>query len=173
MKKRRHHAPKRFKLRSTDPPEVELHKSVADFLDWCLLPPSVWTTFPAGWGKLPITTAARLKACGLKPGFPDIMVWRPDGRMCGVELKKPGEKPNLDQNSVHWRLKAIHVPVFVCCTLEEVNAALIAFNVPLRRFKYQGADHASQSDEGDEARGAQEPAQGTRTQTTDETVGEL
>ena len=150
---KRRHAPKRFRLRSTDPPEVEFHKTVADLLDWILLPPTVWTTFPAGWGQLPITTAARLKACGLKPGFPDIFVWRSDGRSVGLELKKVGKKPTEAQLLMHDRLSAVGVPVYVCQDVNEVITALRAFKVPLRKMAIDGVCHAQDHD-GEEARGA-------------------
>ena len=69
--------------------EIDLHRSVAELLDWCLLPPAVYTTFPAGWGKLPPKTVGRLKACGLKTGMPDILVFNA-GKTIGIELKRPG-----------------------------------------------------------------------------------
>ena len=45
--------------------EAQLHKSVAEFLDWVLLPPALWTTFPAGWGKLGKATAGQMEREGV------------------------------------------------------------------------------------------------------------
>src|SRR5215468_12790351 len=58
-------------------PEGALHRSVAELLDWCLIPPALYSTFPSGWGQLNKATAGTLKACGLKAGWPDIMVFSP------------------------------------------------------------------------------------------------
>jgi len=159
---RRRHAPKRFRLRSTDPPEVEFHKTVADLLDWILLPPTVWTTFPAGWGELPISTAARLKACGLKPGFPDILIWRHDGHSMGIELKKPGKKPTAEQHDVHVRLGVIHVPVYVCVDINEVIMALRNFGLPLRKMAIDGVDYGAKGHHSEEARGAAQSTQSAK-----------
>ena len=65
---------------------MDLHASVAGQLDWRLKRPAFYTTFPAGWGKLPGMVAGKLKACGLKAGMPDLLVWY-EGRTVGIELK--------------------------------------------------------------------------------------
>jgi VRR-NUC domain len=144
---KRYHAPKRFKLRATDPAEVEFHRSVAELLDWILLPPTVWTTFPAGWGDLPIATAGRLKGCGLKAGMPDILVWRHDGRSIGLELKKVGKSASAKQREMHARLLGVGVRVYICETLEEVLQALAIFEVPLRSMHLDGEANGDQNAE--------------------------
>ena len=55
--------------------EIDLHRTVAEMLDWAMLPPAMWTTVPGGWGYLPGATAGILKACGYKKGFPDILAF--------------------------------------------------------------------------------------------------
>jgi hypothetical protein len=111
--------------------EADLHKSVAALLDVVLLPPALWTTFPAGYGKLGKATAGHLRGVGLKAGMPDIMIFH-KGRCFGIELKVPGGKLSKDQFEMHELLAEAGVPVEVCYNLEDVVTALIGFNLPIR-----------------------------------------
>jgi hypothetical protein len=121
----------KFRLTAYEPTEFELQKSVADLLDWLLVPPAFYTAFPAGWGKLPPRIAGLLKACGLKRGMPDILVFDrhdfddPDlfcPKLVGIELKRPSKKYNTsnDQIVMHGKLKTVGIPVHVCWTLDQV-----------------------------------------------------
>jgi len=121
---------KPFKLSAYEPSEFELQKSVADLLDWLLAPPAFYTAFPAGWGKLPPATAGLLKACGLKRGFPDIIVFDRDRsitsyvkpKIVGIELKRPSKKTDTsdEQDAMHEKLLGIGIPVYVCWTADMV-----------------------------------------------------
>jgi hypothetical protein len=113
--------------------ESDLHKSVADLLDWVLVPPAFFTTFPAGWGKLTRRTAGRLNGAGLKPGMPDIFVFPGQGRIVGLELKAYGRGTSDVQDTMHAKLKAAGIPVHVCKSIADVIAALAKERVP---FKY-------------------------------------
>ena len=115
--------------------ELDLHKSVADFLDWMLLPPAMWTTFPAGWGKLGKAVAGKLKACGLKEGMPDILVFH-DRRTIGIELKT-GTKQSEAQAMMASKLKEAGVPVWVCKSIDEVYDILFNdYRIPMRPYFY-------------------------------------
>jgi hypothetical protein len=120
------------RVRSVRASEDELHRSVAEFLDWMLLPPTVWTTFPAGWGKLGKATAGRLKASGLKEGMPDILVFR--GVTIGIELKTEKGKQSPAQITMMPKLRAAGVSVHVCHSIDEVYEVLTTFRVPMRPF---------------------------------------
>jgi hypothetical protein len=135
---KRRQAPKRWRLRTTEPPELAFHGAVADLLDWILLTPAVWTTFPAGWGKLPPAIAGQLKRCGLKAGMPDILIFH-HGRTTGLELKVRNNTPTSKQRTMHAQLWAAGVPVYVCTSVEEVIAALRAADLPFRTLQIQGA----------------------------------
>lgn len=122
--------------------EDQLHRSVAEFLDIALLPPAVWTTFPAGWGKFGIKTAVRLKRSGLKAGMPDIFVFDRVGpvqatKVVGIELKKPGEQPTAAQQLMFARLRAIGVAIHVCESIDAVVRALSQERIGLRVMKWQ------------------------------------
>jgi hypothetical protein len=122
------------------PTESELHQAVAEFLDVALLPPAVYSTFPAGWGKLSTATAGRLKAAGLKPGLPDLFVFdrhnmianRTYPKVIGLELKAHGRKPSPAQQLMFPRLRALGIEIYVCECLEDVVEALERERVPLR-----------------------------------------
>lgn len=111
--------------------EQDLHASVAEFLDWALMAPALYTTFPAGWGALPKATAGRLKGCGLKKGMPDIFVFY-KSRAIGIELKTEGGKPSVTQQCMFHLLKEAGVPVHVCRSMEEVASILRDEGVPLK-----------------------------------------
>jgi hypothetical protein len=130
---KRFRPPKRpFRLRAPEPSEGEFHKSVAQWLDWMLMPPALYTTFPAGWGKMDKATAGRLRGSGLKPGFPDILVFH-GGRCVGIELKVGKNAESEEQLVMFPLLKAAGVNVYVCRSIDEVFAALRWENFPMRK----------------------------------------
>lgn len=114
------------------PTESQLHASVAELLDRVLIPPALFTTFPAGWGKLSKATAGRLYASGLKRGMPDIVVFIGRGRVIGLELKAYGRTLSEAQQVMHVKLAAAGVKVYTCKTLDDVLDALQHARVPMR-----------------------------------------
>ena len=115
--------------------EGELHLAVAKLLDVALLPPAVWTTFPAGWGRLPRATSGRLHASGLKAGFPDILVFH-NARCIGIELKTPQGRVSKEQEDMHKRLANAGVTVHICYSTEEVHDVLKREELPLRKLGF-------------------------------------
>lgn len=113
--------------------EQGLHAAVARFLDWCLLPPAVWTTFPAGWYRLDKAAAGRLKHVGLKPGMPDILIWH-GGHCYGVELKTAQGKLTMLQSDMHARLAKAGVKIIISRRLSDVIALLRDENIPFRKI---------------------------------------
>ena len=113
--------------------EANLHETVAEFLDWALMPPALYTTFPAGWGDLPKATAGRLNACGMKKGIPDILLFH-DGRTIGIELKIPGGKPSIAQQAMFHQLREAGVLVYICESVEDVAFTLRDSGIPMRRM---------------------------------------
>jgi len=126
-------------------PEDDLHEAVAHALDRLLLPPAMWTTFPAGAVPLPPQFAAKLSRLGLKRGWPDVLVLH--GRVFGVELKRHGGGLSrtrvvrtrsgavrvLDgQVDVFPRLVAAGMLIAVCRSVDDVLSALATWQIPLR-----------------------------------------
>lgn len=111
--------------------ESQLHATVAEWLDWFLLPPALYTTFPAGWYKLPKAAGARLYRCGLKAGIPDLLIFYP-GVCIGIELKPPGRTQSVVQREMAEKLTKAGVLVFVAHSPEEVMEILRTHKLPLR-----------------------------------------
>lgn len=127
------------RTRAVPPPkvsEVALHRAVAELLDWMLLPPAVWTTFPAGWGKMTPAMKGMLRGCGLKAGMPDVLVFY-DGRCIGIELKLPGRKQSCAQTDMTEKLRAAGVGVYVAHSPDEVLKILGEIGIPCRKGHLQ------------------------------------
>ncbi|HEX8829157.1 MAG TPA: VRR-NUC domain-containing protein [Xanthobacteraceae bacterium] len=123
--------------------ESDLHKSVATLLDWVLIPPTFFTTFPAGWGKLNKATAGRLYASGLKPGMPDIFIFA-EARVIenkkrpiviGIELKVGANSVSSAQRTMFAKLYAVGIRVYICRNIDDVIAALREAGIPHRANK--------------------------------------
>lgn len=138
-------------------PELELHRSVAEFMEWVVLPPALWTTFPAGWTSMRPGAAGRLKGCGLKAGMPDILVFY-NSFTIGIELKTPSRRPSRpspEQLDMHSQLQAAGVPVSVCRSIGEVERILRTYKIPLRKFSHGEIPYTTPK-----GCRSQEPAQG-------------
>jgi len=117
--------------------EADLHRSAADFLGWMVMPPAIWTTFPAGWGRLGKATAGSLNGCGLKAGMPDILVFY-ESTAVGIELKTDGGKVTSVQRRTHEELRKAGIPVVICRSLSDIEDALNSYRIPMRPHKWQG-----------------------------------
>ncbi len=111
-------------------PEDGFHMAVAQFLDLALPRDAAWTTVECG-GERPTREAERLKAKGVKPGWPDVqIVYR--GRLIVIELKAPGKTPSKIQKAMHEQLILAGALVYPAATrLEHVEGFLSAI-MPLR-----------------------------------------
>jgi VRR-NUC domain len=114
--------------------ESQLHKATADLLDWILLPPALWTTFPAGWGKLGKATAGRLHGAGLKAGFPDLFIFY-SGRVTGIELKTASGLVSKAQHKMFMRLYEAGVRVYICRNTDDVIGVLEQESLPHRKME--------------------------------------
>lgn len=65
-----------------------------------------------------------LKSAGLVPGFPDLMVFGPEGRFAMIEVKLEGERLTEKQVEVHAWLTEWGQKVAVCRSLEDVGETL-------------------------------------------------
>jgi hypothetical protein len=84
-------AGKRVRLRKPPfPKEISLHIDTARLLRQHCLPEWLWSHFASGELR-DIRTAAKLKAMGVKRGWPDFVCIAPDGRVHCLELKREGE----------------------------------------------------------------------------------
>ena len=107
--------------------EIELHMAVADVLRRFAKPDWRWSHFPAGEHR-DKRTAAKLKAMGTQPGWPDFMLFDPSGRLHALELKRQGEGLSEGQREFKdWC--AGRVPHSVSYSVDDALAVLDAWEV--------------------------------------------
>jgi len=115
-------------------PEQILHQQVAAYLRVALVSgPAVWTTFPAGGGGR--VRGAQLRASGLRAGWPDIQImWKERSRTAfvAIELKSKVGRLSPEQRECHDAIRLAGGLVYVCRSVLDVQAALVALNAPLR-----------------------------------------
>jgi hypothetical protein len=111
--------------------EHHLQAAVAEFLSFALPPhEAVFCSIPNG-GKRNKATAGKLKAEGLQPGAPDLLIlWK--GRAIGLELKTRGGRLSPQQMAFSMRWTNAGGVYAVARSLEEVADLLGAAGVPLR-----------------------------------------
>lgn len=81
---------RRRRVKIPAPKELVLHMAVADVLRRFARPDWRWSHFPSGELR-DKRTAGKLKAMGLQPGWPDLLLIDPVGVMHALELKRQGE----------------------------------------------------------------------------------
>ncbi len=109
-------------------PEQQLHKAVANYLRVALSPPAFFTTFPSGGGGK--ARGGQLKAMGLMPGMPDILVFWPDC-VAGIELKA-GSSVSPAQKAAHKAFNLVNVDIAICKSVDDVDLVLAFWGVPHR-----------------------------------------
>lgn len=114
--------------------EAQLHKAAADLLDTILLPPAIYSTFPSGWGKLATATAGRLRGCGLKAGFPDLIIIF-NGRVTGIELKTEDGALSKVQKAMFAKLGEAGMRIYICRNTDDVIGVLEQTSLPHRKVK--------------------------------------
>lgn len=120
-------------------PEHRLQMQVKQFLTYCLPLPGPdyveWTASAAGVRVSP-TVAVKMKASGVRRGWPDLQFLFPDGVTRYIEMKA-GAALSPEQRAFRDRC-APHGIFAVCRSVEEVDAALRGWGVKLRThpFKY-------------------------------------
>lgn len=111
--------------------EDQLHRSVAQYLALVLKPPTLWNTFPAGGGGK--ARGQRLKAMGLKPGWPDLIVLHPKGRLTmvlGLELKCGRNRQSAEQKAVAEQFAGLPLAhLAVCRSIDDVASELKAWEI--------------------------------------------
>ena len=114
-------------------PEETLQRQVAHFLDSHLAHGAVWFHPPNGGGRSKAEAGA-LKAQGVKPGIPDILIFC-NGTVVFIELKAPKGYPSPAQRDMHARLRAAGYQVGVARSLADFLALMAEFGVPLRHLR--------------------------------------
>lgn len=128
--------------------EDALQASVVQFLDRAL-PYTSWYTATAngawlgGDKRRRMIQASRLKRTGVKPGTPDLIICH-DGRFLAIELKMPGETLTDKQMVAEDQIAIAGGGFAVARSLEDVEARLRDWLVPLRASVHGSIEGASE-----------------------------
>lgn len=102
--------------------ETALHIAIADIprrfcrADW------LWWHTPNGEVRDP-RTAAKLKAMGVRPGVPDLVLLGPDGRLHCIEIKTHDGRLSDEQSQFREFCIARGIPFVVAYTIDDAIAA--------------------------------------------------
>lgn len=122
---------------SPAPKEFVLQIEVARLLDRYLADGWEYSHFPAGELRT-LKTAAKLKAAGTKPGWPDLILISPTGLFHGLELKRQGRgRLSESQQAFHRRAAERGWNVAVADRYEAALDVLAAWGA--LRIQIQGA----------------------------------
>lgn len=103
----------------TAPSEGQLHRAVVKWLEWQEQLGRLTFAHVPNEGRRSRITGARLKALGMRAGFPDLVLFGHFG--CGViELKSKDGK--VRPNQIEWAARFDHfeIPHAICRSLEDV-----------------------------------------------------
>jgi hypothetical protein len=110
--------------------EERFQRETALFFDFVLPTDAWWSHFPNG-GHRHMLVGASLKRQGTQAGAPDnLIIWQ--GKAHWVELKSRYGTLRASQQTTIPAIEAAGSPVAVARTLEDVEAALTAWGIPLR-----------------------------------------
>lgn len=109
--------------------ELELHKSIAGYLDAVLTNDAWWSTIGHGGGGK--TRGAILKGMGLKPGVPDILILS-NSTAFWIELKTETGRLSPSQIECHADLADAGFRVATCRSIDDVRNTLRGWNIPIR-----------------------------------------
>lgn len=115
--------PRLRRARVPVPKEISLHMAVAKLLTDHCLPDWKFTHIPSGEHR-DVRTASKLKAMGVKRGFPDFLFISPYGSVRCLELKRPSATLTEDQKAFRLWCLAHGVPHVVAWTIDQVLVAL-------------------------------------------------
>lgn len=118
-------------------PEQALQIAVAHFLRLALKDPIVWSAIGhGGGGKI---RGALLKAMGLRPGLPDIVIIAPGYQhafsrsplVVGLELKSETGRQSTNQKLIQERWQFCGAHYFIARSVDEVEGFLRGVGIPL------------------------------------------
>lgn len=110
-------------------PEQGLHVAVAHYLDLALPDDAVAFHVPNG-GTRNVIEAMTLKRMGVKAGVPDFIILH-KGWGFGIELKAGKGGLSEPQIAMHAKFGRCGVPVAVCKSVDEVQAMLDKWGIPV------------------------------------------
>lgn len=129
-------------------PEHKLQVSVCQYLLWCLPDSIEWTANAAGVYVSQLV-ASKMKAAGVRRGWPDLQFLFPDGVTRYIELKTDQGSLSAEQREFAQRCRQ-HDIFAVCRSIDEVVATLTRWGVALKAHPFRDAniDQAALRSEG-------------------------
>ena len=102
--------------------EFDIQRALCIWLDTpgVLRPSIVYWHTPNGGSRRDAFEGKRLKQIGLKAGIPDLL-FLADGRLYGLEMKKPGGTLSDAQKEMHPRL--LEAGMAACATVDNLTDA--------------------------------------------------
>jgi hypothetical protein len=114
--------------------EDQIQQKLVELLENFCRPDVTWFAVPnGGWRSK--KTATRLKATGVRPGVPDIIVLA-RGHMHGIELKREAGRTTKTQDAFGAEIERAGGGYHVCRGFREALLCLIELNVFLPRIKF-------------------------------------
>ena len=108
--------------------EDSIQRALVDRWRWLGAPGSILAHLPNG-GFRNKATAGRMRAQGVLPGVPDLLIGSPASGLAFMELKRRGGRLSPAQREVHAILRGIGVEVLTLDDLDTAIAALEARGV--------------------------------------------
>lgn len=124
--------PARRRVKPNEAPEHVLQVAVAQYLTWALPKQYLWTANIAG-SRGSIYQGVKAKAAGLRKGWPDLQILFPSAVTRYIELKADSDLTTEQKAFAAACLRTNRDIHAVCRSLEEVEAVLIRWKVPLLR----------------------------------------
>ena len=113
------------------PSEAQIHTAVEEYLSRALTPNVRWTTFPAGGGGR--VRGAKLKASGLRAGWPDLQFVHPKtGVLHTIELKASNGYMSDEQGDVINALCVSYAPSAGARSVVAVDRLLREWGFPMK-----------------------------------------
>jgi VRR-NUC domain len=111
--------------------EYGIQVGVADALRIACAPGWAWTHIPNG-EKRDKATAAKLWRMGVQPGWPDLVLVSPSGRLHCLELKRDKQRLSAAQEDFRDLMVAAGVPWAVARSIEEACRVLTAWGAMMK-----------------------------------------
>lgn len=126
-------AGKRLVQAAREAREIVSHLAIYDFLV-LVLPASYRVHHSPNGGKRSEKEGAKLKRQGTQPGWPDIEIVGPLGRLFFIEVKRlVGGALSREQIELRDWCETNGVPWALCRTIDDVMAMLAAWQIPTRQ----------------------------------------
>jgi len=114
----------------TAPREDTIHAAIVQYLRVCM--PDCLVFHPPNGGLRGKREASKLKWLGVLPGMPDIVILRPSGRFCLMEVKGPKGVLSEAQQAVRWHCERFEMPWALVRSIDEAREALIGWGLVTR-----------------------------------------